>query len=371
MYLFDLISYAWLCLALVSYSIINILQTNISGYAYNNATSKLSNYQPSYSTRASVSMPSAIASNSRLDASWLNLIYSITLSKYSLDKASSYTDFTTHNANSQYSNKLDLSLFLSSATSDYINNSITSSPSIHRNKNYLNSTSTLLSNRYYNSNTTLSKVSQDATLSQVYANSINENLNLANQTRWLLKMSPISEKLISNNFSFTQAKQLLGSSATNSSSSSDNIWSSSNLSKIKDINILSLADNVTKIEFFEDSRSWSMKKTLFTLAPSTYSLSYSANDSQNLINEDSASSIAPAYLLDYQLMQNLLILPSKKTSLLSDEFNMKNVSLVTTDKTVYQDSFNSYLLNISTTTLTSSLPNYSYTRTKSNTFKFV
>jgi hypothetical protein len=68
-------------------------------------------------------------------------------------------------------------------------------------------------------------------------------------------MSPISEKLISNNFNFTQAKQLLGSSAANSSSSSGNIWSSSNLSKIKDTNILALADDVTKIEFFEDSRS--------------------------------------------------------------------------------------------------------------------
>jgi hypothetical protein len=114
-----------------------------------------------------------------------------------------------------------------------------------------------------------------------------------------------------------------------------------------------------------------MKKTLFTLSPSTYSLSYSSNDSQNHTKEDSISSIAPAYLLDYQLMQNLLILPSKKSSALLDEFNMKNTSLTATDKTIYQDSFNNYLLNISTTTLTSSLPNYSHITVKPSTFKFI
>ena len=350
-----------------------MLQTNISGYAYSNTASKLTSHQynSNNTSKTSITLPTTITSNSKLDTSWLNLIHSITQAKYSLDKASSYNSFDMHNGNGQYSTKLDLSLFLSSSNSSYMNTSNLEGNFINRDKSYLSSTSSLLSNRYYNSNTTLSKITQDSTLSQVYTNSISENLSLANQTRWLLKMSPISEKLINNNFRFTQAKQLLGSSVANSSSSSDNIWSSSNLSKIKDLNILSLTDDVTKIEFFEDSRSWSMKKTLFTLAPSTYSLSYSSNNTQDLIKENNTSSIAPAYLLDYQLMQNLLVLPSKKSVFISDEFNLKNTSLITTDKTIYQDSFNNYLLNISSTTLTASLPNYSYHTTKSNTFKFI
>jgi hypothetical protein len=217
----------------------------------------------------------------------------------------------------------------------------------------------------------LINLSENSNVNTAYTTAITENLSLANQTRWLLRMSPISEKLIKDNFNFTQAKQLLGSPITQAVSSSNNIWASNNLAKIKDTSSLLLSENLSKIEFFEDSRAWSTKKMLLGLNHSTYTLNFEPSSTSNTSSSLSSSSITSAYLLDYDLMQNLLSLPTSTSNEVANSFNSHNLTLVSSDKTVYQDSFNNYLFNISTTTLSNNLSNYKYSNTKSSSFKFM
>jgi hypothetical protein len=104
---------------------------------------------------------------------------------------------------------------------------------------------------------------------------------------------------------------------------------------------------------------------------STYTLNFEPDSGSNIANSVDSSSIATAYLLDYDLMQSLLTLPSATSYEVSTSFNAHNLTLVSSDKTVYQDSFNNYLFNISTTTLSNNLSNYKYSNTKSSSFKFM
>jgi hypothetical protein len=87
-----------------------------------------------------------------------------------------------------------------------------------------NKLSGLLDSKVFTTPLNLSTLNKASThLNETYSNSISQNLSLANQTRWALKMSPISEKLVRDNFNYTQAKSLLGSPVVNSLTSSNNI----------------------------------------------------------------------------------------------------------------------------------------------------
>lgn len=368
-YIFDTLTYVWLCLALASYSIINTFQANVSGYLYNATSNKLVNTIRSGDAQSKL-MLSSIAPNKTLDNNWLKLVHGVMTSRLSIDKISSASNELIGKNDLIRSSNTDVSIFLTTDKSNFIGSTLETNLLYPTNIMYSSKASALLDNVYFNSNTSLNSLSNNASVSSVYSNAISENLSLANQTRWLLRMSPISEKIIKDNFNFTQAKQLLGSPITHAVSSSNNIWASNNLSKIKDTSSLLLSENISKIEFFEDSRAWSMKKMLLGLNHSTYSLNFEPSVTDKLTNSES-SSLATAYLLDYNLMQNLLSLPSSTLGETESTFNNSNLSLVSGDKTVYQDSFNNYLFNISTTTLSGNLPSYKYSNSKTNTFKFL
>ena len=312
-----------------------------------------------------------MASNKTLDSNWLKLVHGVMTSRLSLDKISLSGNSLDSTRASIKSNSTELSLFLTTNGANFINSSSNLDFLHTQSKSYLMKSSSLLNNKYFNSNVSLNNLSSNSSVSTAYSSAISENLSLANQTRWLLRMSPISEKLIKDNFNFTQSKQLLGSPITQAISSSNNIWLSNNLSKIKDTSSLLLSENLSKIEFFEDSRAWSSKKMLLGLNHSTYTLNFEPSSAVSTSNDLSSSSVTTAYLLDYDLMHSLLALPSSSSSEAKSNFNSSNLTLVSSDKTVYQDSFNNYLFNISTTTLSNNLSNYRYSNTKTSSFKFL
>jgi hypothetical protein len=63
----------------------------------------------------------------------------------------------------------------------------------------------------------------DNTLPNLLNLSIINNLNIAKESRWFLKNSPITERLGIANFSYTQAKNLIGSPLTQSSKSDSSV----------------------------------------------------------------------------------------------------------------------------------------------------
>jgi hypothetical protein len=191
-------------------------------------------------------------------------------------------------------------------------------------------------------------------------------LSVANQTRWALKMSPVSHKLINDNFNFTQAKSLIGSSVVNSLSSSNNIWNSSNLQNISNLENLLLSSNLSNLNSFEDSRLWISKKYAFSSNTSDYSLYYEVSKSENTIRENNYKSVLSAYPLDHdQLSSNLSL-----SSTAQGQHSSLDSLLYTPDSTVYQDSYNNYLLALSSTTLTTKYNNYSYNKINTKSFKF-
>jgi hypothetical protein len=96
-------------------------------------------------------------------------------------------------------------------------------------------------------------------------------------------MSPISEQLSKDNFNFTQAKNLIGSSLVNSLSSSNNIWNSNNLSNLANSDNLMLSNGMANLNYFEDSRLWLSKKFYLSSSVSNYVLNY--NSSQPISND--------------------------------------------------------------------------------------
>jgi hypothetical protein len=93
---------------------------------------------------------------------------------------------------------------------------------------------------------------------------MSSSLSSANATRWLIKMSPLSESLSINNNYATNIKNSLGSSITNSQISNSNIW----LTSLEDVS----PQNFTKLNLaflnnFEDSRLWNQKRLFFTILP--------------------------------------------------------------------------------------------------------
>lgn len=292
-------------------------------------------------------------------------------SRLSLDKLSTNGYSLSYQENNPKSSDISLSVFLGTGDHAFINSSYSPAPFFTQTATYSSKASSLLDSKYFNSSLSLTTLSSNQTASSAYSAAISENLSLANQTRWLLRMSPISEKIVKDNFNFTQAKQLLGSSVTQAVSSSNNIWSSNNLAKIKDISPLLLSENVSKIEFFEDSRSWSTKKMLLTLNHANYTLNFEPNPRTTLASATSSSDISAAYLLDYNLMNSLLLLPKSSLTQATKATHASSIALFNQDKTIYQDSVNNYLFNISTTTLTNNLPSYKHSCSNSNAFKFI
>lgn len=110
----------------------------------------------------------------------------------------------------------------------------------------------------------LSKSSKDAHTSLLLENSVKSTLSLANSSRWLIKMSPLSENLALNNSYATNLKYSLGSSSINSQSTNNSIWLSNTENSTS--NVLP-GKNLAFLDNFESSRLWNQKRAFFTLLP--------------------------------------------------------------------------------------------------------
>ena len=160
---------------------------------------------------------------------------------------------------------------------------------------------------------TLASSNKDKDLYNVLNHSIEQNLSVGKQTRWLLRSLPISECLSNSNFTYSQAKVLVGNPSFNSSISSKNIWASSKANDLLSSNTLNLGgaltgsaiNNNSIINFFEDSRSFLNKKAYFTLQPrlNTTSLAPSFQDTQSFYNDsNSLINMSEVLLLDMNIL---------------------------------------------------------------------
>ena len=353
-YALDLVSYLWLCLALLLYTLSNKLQVSSSDYFCSTLTSNIHFTQPYSSANklpGTSKLPSALSSNT-IDVKWINLFYSLYKARLYADHATTFTSSDHARPSQTY-----LSMYLDLSNSSEINT--LNVPSTY---SYLSSAngklSDLLDSKVFTTPLNLSTLGKASSyLNETYSSSISQNLSLANQTRWALKMSPISEKLVRDNFNYTQAKSLLGSPIVNSLTSSNNIWSSNNLTNLKDASNFMIAPGTTNLNYFEDSRSWVMKKAYFSLGTSFYTLSADSSPLARNSNNLNSSSILSAYLLDYNLSRSNFSLSS------SDPYVESNpakplLTFVTSDSTVYQDSYNNFIFTLSGTTTEGTLNNF-------------
>jgi hypothetical protein len=69
----------------------------------------------------------------------------------------------------------------------------------------------------------LSSMNNNTTISKLTNASIEQNLSIGKQTRWLTRSLPITECLSNSNFTYSQAKSLIGNPAFNSTLASKNI----------------------------------------------------------------------------------------------------------------------------------------------------
>ena len=372
-YIIDLVSYAWLVVALASYAVVNSFQVSASNYLYKDLTSKIyvSSTMSSKNSKpiSQLTIPNNMGSNNAVDDSWSRLLHNIFKSKLSVDRLSSVSSINLNQPKLDYStSNLHLTLFTTTNTNNFISSTDVSYPLYNLNKDYLASSSSLMQDRYYNSGISIAKLGNK----DFYTNSIKENLSLANQTRWSFKMSSISEKLVRDNFNYTQAKQLLGSSAATASSSSNNVWTSSNLSKIKDLSTQSLSRNISTLNFFEDSRSWANKKLFFNSNNSLYRLSYEpSSNTDNILDGSLNNPIISAYNLDYNLSSSLIKLVDSANAMPATNTGYKNLFTFNSDKTVYQDSYNNFLFSISTTTSVKTPSSYTYLKSNPSNFSFI
>lgn len=207
----------------------------------------------------------------------------------------------------------------------------------------------------------LTKANTNSDLSNILDYSINENLSVAKQSRWLLRSLPVSECLSNSNFTYTQAKLLVGNAAHNSLISSKNIWASSKANDLFSISSAgfnnSLSTNSIKlsslVNYFEDSRSFINKKSYFTLQPrfSTTSLNYTLS---NNISTDQplVYNLNDAMLLDFNLVLLSNTLSAGSSSLLSNshQSDLGDNLFITSDYLNYfTASHDNFVISLNTT----------------------
>lgn len=211
----------------------------------------------------------------------------------------------------------------------------------------------------------LAKSYSDKNLSNLIDYSINENLSVAKQSRWLLRNLPVSECLSNSNFTYTQAKSLIGNPVYNSTISSKNIWASSNINNMatristNPTNFLSThSGNLSSlINYFEDSRSFLNKKAYFTLQPrfNSTTLSTSINNLTNATStKHSFADMQEVLLLDANLLLLGNTLSSGNSMYDNTNVNQSQGSLfVSSDYLNYfTSSHDSFVISLNTTNTT-------------------
>jgi len=166
---------------------------------------------------------------------------------------------------------------------------------------YKNSLTSLLDTKIINTRTNLNdifKIYKTINNSNLLYFSIENNLNMSKQQRWLVKNSLLSELLAQNSFLFTQSKKLIGLSSLDKNFTSKNLWLPTKLSKLSSLESTNYVNsflknffnnhssvfftkqnhinnsNFNNLNFFENSRLWLFKKYYFSI-----------NQNLNLITE--------------------------------------------------------------------------------------
>lgn len=176
----------------------------------------------------------------------LKVSASLMMQEYKLTANSDTLSYALNTCNTDSTNSLSSLLYRQEL--DYLNTS-----------NYITKF-----NKLHLSDLSSTSSSQDVYTNLILENSMSSSLSSANATRWLIKMSPLSESLTINNSYATNIKNSLGSSITNSQINSTNIW----LTTLEDVS----SQNFTKLNLaflnnFEDSRLWNQKRLFFTILP--------------------------------------------------------------------------------------------------------
>jgi len=129
----------------------------------------------------------------------------------------------------------------------------------------------------------ITSLNENVAINSAFSYSIEQNLSVAKQTRWIARNLPISEYLSNSNFTYSQAKALVGNQMFKSSMSSKNVWASSKVNDLP-LSLLPLSNdflsnhadtNRSLINHFEESRSFISKKSYLTLQSGANSTSVS------------------------------------------------------------------------------------------------
>lgn len=301
----------------------------------------------------------------------VSIMYNLFKLKSSLDKTSSYSFLEVNKPliPSQLNNALGSYILSSSQTNNFSSSdtsntlynleksfSLTAVPEITRsnNKVSLNLSALNLSS------------SVDNNIQNLLNLSIINNLNIAKESRWFLKNSPITERLSIANFNYTQAKNLVGSPLTQSNYSDNSVWAAANINNIKNpfmLNALgkdsTLSFNnlpqLTNINNFESSSFWFSKRNYFTLQPKFYMTLNTPSTSTGTTNKVQQTSDVIALMqesisLDFVLSNaQLHFTPTSLSKLTTSPVDRVDHSafISNTSTNVFNKSLNLYLLNIS------------------------
>ena len=235
---------------------------------------------------------------------------------------------------------------------------------------------------------TLNNLQDKHILNSLVLSSINDSFSSAEYLRWLLKSSPLTEKLSSSLFNFTQAKSLVGKSTLNSGSSVNNIWASSNVDNIGSFNNVDIDSFVnalnSNINFFESSSLFLNKRYYFTMQPK-YSATSLLDSNSKVINNANTNNnfILLKSILNSSLHQNLGGSFFDKSSLIySNNYILNNLntgfalSNASKNNFVITDSLNIFVIDLNSTR-SSNVNNYkyydylSYTPYSAKTLKFL
>jgi hypothetical protein len=100
-------------------------------------------------------------------------------------------------------------------------------------------------------------------------------------------------------------------------------------------------------------------------------LSYKPTAKESRVNAAANNNnLISSYTLDYSLSDSLIRLPISTKVDVDTTLDHKNFSVLYGDKTIYQDSYNNYLFNISTTTFVKESTNFTHVKASPSKFKF-
>ena len=347
LYIYNFLVYKWMCIVLIAFS----LESRVKSIFIE--TVVLPFHRPTTTTRNFSSTRSGLltleTNPSANSQTWLPLLQGSLKSQALLSKhdniltnSSEICDFT----NSFSSN---ISLFLNLKGRSYVTAETSYSTSNHY-------TAILKFEKAFKSELSLNDTSALDSLS--VSKSIESSVDHAKEIRWLFKVNPVTDKIINNNFNFTQAKALIGNPLSSSLHSSNNVWASNYTSASSNIQgQTNLPNNLTVVNFLETSSFWTMKKSQFNIDSSLTNLEgYSlSEDTKKDLTKDAPSSLLSASLLtDYSslLGSHLIIVQNEQQAL--PTFNTVTPSLIrfSNDLSTFDVSLTPFLADIFATSST-------------------